>query len=189
MRFTDRAKFVKKGIFGLKIYDITCPNGRGELRKFEDGSEGRLIKELAIKNVITLQASKLIAQHMFEGAAPAVNGVTHLAVGTGNPGWPVTPTPPAVESSTTLVAEIFRKAVTAGYIDGAGLPTVTRTGTVDFSCTFLAPEGNGAWRECGLFGGTGASATNGGDMFNDLQFDAITKSPALVLTAVWRIIF
>ena len=136
-------------------------------------------------NIIVDRASLLIAQ-LLKNESP--NGITHMAVGSGDGAWDITNPPAPIATATTLENEIDRRAIaTYEYIDGSGNPTPTRTNVVDYTATWLAGEGNGQWLEVGLFGGAGASAPDGGDMINWHTFGVLTKAGDITISLTWRI--
>jgi len=142
------------------------------------------IKDLG-HNIIVDQVSLLIAQ-LLKNESP--NGITHMAIGSGDGAWDITAPPAPIATATTLENEINRKAIaTYEYIDSSGNPTPTRTNIVDYTATWASGEGNGTWLEVGLFGGTGASAPDGGDMINWHTFPALIKAGDITISLTWRI--
>jgi len=147
-----------------------------------------------LKNIIVDVASEQIAEWAFTGTISLVSehipGILTLAVGTGDVGWDLQNPPAETANQTLLESELTRKTFASKtYVDNIGDPTATRTNVVDFTTTYLEAEAVGPLVEMGLFGGTGATATNGGTMINYLTFAVINKPSTSQLTIVWRLTF
>jgi len=145
-------------------------------------------------NIIVDVASDLIAEWAFTGSISLVNehvpGILVLAVGTGAVGWDLQNPPAETASQTLLENELTRKTFSSKtYVDISGNPTVTRTNIIDFTTTYLEAEAVGPLVEMGLFGGTGATSTNGGSMVNYKTMAVLNKPSTSKLVVVWRLTF
>ncbi len=189
---------------------------RGEvLWKMRDSRTGRETKG-HLKNVVTLDASILIARVMKGTGTPTVHiaepnfGIYALAVGTGDPNWDPLSPPPATVTQRALWNELGRKAIqSTEFIDGDGVTSGVPTGVVDFITTFSESEAVGPLTEMGLIGGdisTNMSVVNpvlppngpydpsfnlvGRDtLVNYITFPVITKPATSTLQWVWRLHF
>jgi len=166
------------------------------------------------KNVVTMDASILIARLMRSSATPHVSepsfGVYALAVGTGDVGWNLQNPPPATDTQRSLYSEIGRKAIaSASFIDGDGAVSGIPTNVVDFTTTFSESEAVGPIVEMGLIGGDNSTnmgvsspvlPSNGAydptvnlvgldTLINYLTFPVINKPPTSTLSWVWRLSF
>lgn len=138
------------------------------------------------KNIIVLDASMLIAELCKNYD---VDGITYLALGSGNPSWDPMNPPDPTTSQNTLFVELGRRFVSdTSYVDG-GVPVSYRTNVVDFSFVFPPGIATGSLVEMGLFGGTGASAPNGGTMINYYTFPVIVKDLLDQIEYTWRLTF
>jgi hypothetical protein len=168
------------------------------------------------KNVVTLDASVLLARLMKGTGTPTVHvtepnfGVFALAVGTGDPNWDPLSPPPATVSQRALWNELGRKAIqSTAFIDGDGVISAVPTSTVDFITTFSESEAVGPLTEMGLIGGdisTNMAVVNpvlppngpydptfnlvGKDtLVNYITFPVISKPATSTLQWVWRLHF
>lgn len=168
------------------------------------------------RNFVAFEARLLIAQLMkfnFDNGDKIVNGVSHLAVGTGGPyqvGTEIKPfdihNPPVPgvdiynenkpgsfdkngDGLSDLINEVSRKPVATFYVDGAGRQTNQRTTTVDFTATFDFNEANGPLVEMAIFGGDNASQSGRGTMVAVKMFPVVTKTGAMRMTFTWRLSF
>lgn len=114
-------------------------------------------------------------------------GITYMAVGEGNSDWDSIGTPEPDPGQTTLVAELFRKVVTLGYLDENGDPSVAPTNRLKCTTTFDAGEGTGTWRELALFGGTATGSPDTGEICAIYNFPAVTKDAGVALTRVVKL--
>lgn len=166
-------------LHGEIIITLKNPDGAEEIRNY--------------KNIIVNVASALMAELMSRDgsiARPYVPGAQVLAVGTGGLGWDLQNPPVATVSQTQLENELDRNIFSdVTYVDGLGVPTITRTNIVDFSTTFGPSEANGALVEMGLFGGTNSTAAVSGTMLNYKTFPVLNKASGSTLTIVWRLTF
>jgi hypothetical protein len=82
-------------------------------------------------------------------------GPLSIAIGSGAASWDRSP-PLLRREQNALVAELTRKNLSAddwSFVDDAGADSVRVSAQLRATCTFLADEGTGTLRECGLFGG------------------------------------
>jgi hypothetical protein len=116
-----------------------------------------------IDNIVTTVGKNLIANRML--AAPSVNAISHMGVGTGA-------TAPAV-GDTVMTAEIWRKPLVSATVAGA---VMTHTGQ------FLPGEGTGALQEAGLF-----NASAAGVMLARTTYAVINKASGDTLNVTWTV--
>jgi hypothetical protein len=169
-----------------------------------------------IKNVVTLDASILIARLM-KGTGTSIAhqsepsfGIYALAVGTGELGWNLQNPPPATNTQRSLWNELARKAIAnTSFINQDGTIAGVPTNVVDFTTTFAESEAVGPITEMGLVGGdisTNLSVRNpvlppnglydptvdlvGLDtLVNYLTFPVINKPATSTLAWTWRLTF
>lgn len=190
-----------KAIFGGEIF-----------WKLRCSRTGVLLDEGHIKNVVTLDASILIARLMKSTATPNLSepsfGVFALAVGTGDVGWDPLNPPTATDTQRSLYNELARKQITnSDFITSSGTISGIPTKVVDYTTTFSEAEAVGALVEMGLLGGdvdTNMAVTNpilpangpyvdtvdvvGKDILvNYLTFPVISKPANSTLTWTWRL--
>lgn len=185
---------------------------RGEvfwtLRNSETGEE----TSGHFKNVVTLDASILVARLLRSSATPNVSepsfGVYALGVGSGDVGWNLQNPPPASNTQRSLYNEIGRKAISStSFIDSNGSISGVPTNVVDFTTIFSESEAVGPIAEMGLLGGdisTNMGSSNpvlppngaydptvnlvGMDtLVNYLTFPVINKPPTSTLSWTWRL--
>lgn len=201
MEIREKEEFIKvAGHVFLKIEDKS-----GEVQQIDLGH-----------NFIVFEARLLIAQLMkfnFANGDPIVNGVTHLAVGTGGPyqiGRQVKPfdlqNPPIPgvdiynenkagsydingDGLSDLINEVSRKQVKAHYVDANGNVAVNRTNIVDFAATFDYEDANGPLVEMAIFGGVNAEQARRGTMVAVKTFPVINKTINARMTFAWRLAF
>lgn len=187
----------------------------GEIRwELRDGKTGTLQDSGRFHNVVTKDASILIARLMKSPATPNLSepsfGVFALAVGTGDGGWDPLNPPTATSDQRSLYNELARKQITVSdFIDSGGSISGIPTNVVDFTTTFSEAEAVGALTEMGLLGGdvdTNMAITNpvlppnglydptvdlvGKDtLVNYKTFPVINKPATSTLTWTWRITF
>jgi len=167
-----------------------------------------------LKNVVTMDASILIARLMRNSASPHVSepnfGVYALAVGSGDVGWNLQNPPPATTTQRSLYSEIGRKAVaSSSFIDSNGAVSGIPTAVIDITTVFSESEAVGPITEMGLLGGDISTNMNvsspvlpsngaydptvnlvGLDtLINYLTFPVINKPPTSTLSWVWRLSF
>jgi len=177
MRMKDRIS-IKGGVVKLEVHEQKPDGTKALVPGMGWGFD---------KNIIVNDASELLAQ--LAKLNTVEPGITHLAVGVGDGSFdPQNPPAPTVVQNT-LVGEIFRKVIDSTTFVISGVPTVTRTNVVDFVTALQAGQGTGALKEVGLFGGTGAAATDGGTMINYFTFPVINKQVTQIFTFTWRLTF
>ncbi|HEY8097150.1 MAG TPA: hypothetical protein VIE65_13790 [Methylobacter sp.] len=204
-----------KGLFSVHHEDslaaARCYSGEifWELR---DGKTGELQDSGHRKNVVTLDASILIARLLKSPPTPNVSepkfGIFALAIGTGNISWDPMNPPAATSTQRSLYNELARKQISvASFVDVEGSISGIPTNIVDFTTTFSESEAVGPLTEMGLLGGdvdTNMSVTNpilppngtydttvnvvGKDILvNYLTFQVINKPSTSTLSWTWRI--
>jgi hypothetical protein len=107
-----------------------------------------------LTDVFYIQLSALIKSE------PLGGGSLYLAIGTGEAAWDSTP-PLLRRDRTALTAEVARKIVSPEdilYISGTGEVSAQPTSRLRVQATFLAGEGRGTLRECGLLMGEESNA-------------------------------
>jgi len=166
------------------------------------------------KNIVTMDASILIARLMRSAASPHVSepsfGIYALAVGAGDVGWDLQNPPAPSNTQRSLYNEIGRKAIaSSSFIDGGGSVSGIPTNIVDFTTIFSESEAVGPIVEMGLIGGD--ISTNMGvrspvlppngaydptvnlvgldTLANYLTFPVINKPPTSTLSWTWRLSF
>lgn len=187
---------------------------RGEVFwEMRDSATGKVTRG-HIKNVVTLDASILIATFMKGTGTGTPNvcvpgfGIYALAVGTGDVSWNPMRPPSPTETQRSLFNELARKAVAStSFIDGDGIISGVRTNVVDFTTIFTESEAVGAITEMGLVGGDinpvmsvknpilppngpydPTVDTAGKDILvNYVTFPVINKGPTSTLSWTWRI--
>lgn len=151
--------------------------------------------DVNFSNIIVDVASDQIAEWAYTGIISTVGehvpGILTLAVGTGDVGWDLQNPPAETAAQTLLESELLRKTFSSKtYVEpSTGNPSVARTNIVDFTTTYLESEAVGPLVEMGLFGGNGATSTNGGTMINYRTFAVINKPSTSKLIIVWRLTF
>lgn len=183
--------------------------------EMRDSTTGAVTKG-RLKNVVTLDASVLIARLMKGAATPVAHvsepnfGCYALAVGTGDVSWnPLNP-PPATRTQRSLFNELARKAfASTSFITAEGTVSGVPTNVVDFVTTFTESEAVGAITEMGILGGDVNSnmairnpvlPPNGtydptvnlvgmDTLVNYLTFPVINKPATSTLSWTWRLTF
>lgn len=174
-----------------------------------DGTSGEVQDERALRNLVVLDASILIARLMKNSAEPP-HGIYALAVGTGDVGWNPLAPPAATATQRSLYSELTRKTFTnTQFINSVGAPVAYPTKVVDFTTTYSESEAVGPLDEMGLLGGNVSSnmairnpvlPANGAydptvdltlkdTLVNYLTFPVISKPATSTLTIVWRLTF
>ena len=160
---------------------------KGEIfiKAFEQGVE---IFSYESPNVIVNTASVLVAS-LLKDPNQVSGGITHLAVGVGEPGWDLQNPPAPTTNQTTLASELIRKRVTStAFIDPtSGEVSEIPTNVVDYSFEFTEAEAVGAIVELGLFGGEATEESGSGLMVNYRTFPVINKTSAMSFVIVVRI--
>jgi hypothetical protein len=192
MRFTD--SFMKKLEQGIRRLSLKFSNN---FKKMAEGEIFCRIKEDGVtkhfslgKNIVTLDASILLARLMKDSTEPAA-GVSFFALGTGSPSWDKFNPPAPDPTQHTLVTEIFRVAPSrAVFIDpDTGLESVDPTNIVDFDFDFAESEAVGYLVEAGLFGGDATSTINTGTLITNKTFPVISKTSTMSLSFTYRLTF
>ena len=177
--------------------------------EMRDARTGELQLEREVENVVTLDASLLVAALTKDPEEPA-HGINMLAVGTGALGAVLNPDKPTNEQRR-LNNEIARKPFSeTTFRDANGAAVAIRTNVVDFTTIFGESEAVGSLNEMGLlstisnnvgvkhdnpnFAGQGGEPydptidTSEYDMLcNFLTFGVITKPATSILTITWRL--
>lgn len=188
-RFSEKiGRFVNIMKMNPKLKIKEEVNGlRGELflTAYENGKK---VHEYHKSNIIVNTASILIARLLKDNSEPT-NGISYLAVGSGNSSWELLDPPAPTTSQTRLENEYYRKAIDlATFVDpDTGEPTETQTNIVDYSVSFGEAEAVGPVMELGLFGGDATSEANSGTMVNWRTFPVISKTNTMTLTVIFRI--
>lgn len=179
--------------------------------EMRDARTGELQLEREVENVVTLDASLLVAALTKDPEEPA-HGINMLAVGTGALGAVLNPDKPTNEQRR-LNNEIARKPFSeTTFRDANGAAVAIRTNVVDFTTIFGESEAVGSLNEMGLlstisdnvgvkhdnpnFAGQGGEPydptidTSEYDMLvNFLTFGVITKPATSILTITWRLTY
>jgi hypothetical protein len=182
--------------------------------EIRNGKTGELIHKDHFKNIVTKDASILIARLMKSPPIPNTSepsfGCFALAVGTGDVGWDLQNPPPGTITQRSLYNEIGRKQFSAAsFIDEDGAISSIPTNVVDFTTQFSESEAVGAIVEMGVLGGdvnTNMAITNpilppngtydptvdvtGKDMLGNYKTFAVkNKNAGETLTLTWRFTF
>jgi len=175
--------------------------------EMRDGSTGELLHSDHRKNVITLDASILVAM-LARNPSSRNYGVYMLAVGTGATGALLSPDAPDPKQRK-LNGEIARKAFSSTtFRDGSGNAVAIPTNIVDFTCTFSESEAVGPLNEMGLISPISANplVTNPNPnayptrdttvdlslydiLVNYITVSVISKPSTATLSITWRITF
>lgn len=177
--------------------------------KIRNGRTGELEWEREHRNVVTLDASILIARLMKDSVEPP-HGCFALAVGTGDVGWNLQAPPAPTNTQRSLYSELTRKVfANTQFIDGGGSPTAIPTNVVDFSTIYTESEAVGPLVEMGILGGNVNSnlaitnpvlppngpydptvdLTTFDTLVNYLTFPVVNKPATSTLEIVWRLTF
>ena len=179
--------------------------------EMRDAQTGDLQLEQQVDNVVTLDASLLVARLMKDPQEPA-HGINMLGVGTGAPGAVLNPDAPSNEQRR-LNNGIARKPFSeTTFRDANGAAVSIPTNVVDFTTIYGEAEAVGPLNEMGLlstisdntatinnnpnFAGNGGQAydptidvTNYDILVNYLTFSVISKPVTSILTITWRLSF
>jgi hypothetical protein len=187
--FTEKVKKIGNMFhMGSAIKERETYKGmRGELflRAYEGGIQ---VYDYHKSNIIVNTASILIARLLKDNSEPN-NGISFLAIGSGNGEWDPFDPPAPTTSQTRLENEYYRKAIDlAAYVHPeTGEPTTVYTNIVDYSVTFGEGEAVGPIMEMGLFGGDATSEIGSGTMVNWRTFPVINKTSTMTVTVIFRI--
>ena len=157
--FKKTVDFLPKIAFSI-LHKDRFPGIRGEIFWEMRCSETGKITRGHIKNVVTLDASILVAR-LLKGtgvATPNLSepsfGILALAVGTGDLSWNLQNPPPATNTQRSLYNELARKQIqSTNFITQSGNISGVPTNIVDFTTTFAESEAVGPICEMGLLGG------------------------------------
>lgn len=191
------------------------PSYKGEIFWTLRDQDGNILDSAHIKNVVTQDASILLARLMKSSTVTAHQsepnfGVLALAVGTGDVGWNANNPPSANKNQRSLYNEIARKKIaSSSFIDADGNISAVPTNVVDFTTIFSESEAVGGLTEMGLIGGDASTnmaiqnpalPANGtyspslnltglDTLVNYVTFPVINKSPTSTLSWTWRLTF
>lgn len=175
----------------------------------QDGQTGKIQEEQHLKNVVTLDASILLARLMKNSAEPP-HGIYALAIGTGDINWNVLAPPVATNTQRSLYSELCRKTFTSTqFVNSVGAPVAYPTPVIDLTCQYAESEAVGPLCEMGLLGGNVSSnmsirnpalPSNGArdttldlttrdTLCNYLSFPVIVKPATSTLSITWRLSF
>lgn len=179
--------------------------------EMRDAKSGELQELREIDNVVTLDASLLVARLVKDPDEPA-HGINMLGVGTGALGAVLNPDAPT-NQQRRLNNEIARKPFAeTTFRDANGAAVSIPTNVVDFTTIYGQAEAVGPLNEMGLlstisdntavinnnpnFAGQGGQpydptvdVTNYDLLANYLTFSVISKPATSILTVTWRITF
>lgn len=150
--------------------------------------KGELVEVIEGHNLVVSSCSKLLAGLM---GGKITNGIQYWAVGSGNTAWDAqwgTATPPTpADSDIKLLAEITRKAITAAnikFVDASGneLADSTFSNRIKITVAFAENEGNGDWREFGLFGGNATATKDSGILIDRKLHKILSKTTDISVT-------
>lgn len=211
MRFNDmvaRAKDAFRFGLGLLMKDFfDIPNTvKGEVFiEMRDAATGALLHSDYRKNIITLDASILVAMLLRDPSSRSL-GLNMLAVGTGATGSLLSPNAPD-NRQRKLNAEIARKAFTSKtFRDANGNAVAYPTNILDLTATFGEAEAVGPLNEMGLVASLSSNPNTRAqnpntfptrdttvnlsdyDIFaNYLTFSVVSKPSTAILTITWRL--
>jgi hypothetical protein len=167
----------------------------GEIFLKKEHADGTIENEVIGKNIVTLNASVLLAQLAAKEYKGAIDGLTYLAVGSGNPEWDPRFPPTASNTATQLVTEIYRKEFySIEFINpdpAPGDPEVSPTPTniLDITARFEQGEADGFWMEMGLFGGDASASADSGTLATYKIFSLVSKPSDSIYTITYRLTF
>ena len=167
----------------------------GEIFLKKEHADGTVENEVIGKNIVTLSASVLLAQLAAKEYKGAIDGLTYLAVGSGDPAWDPRFPPTASNTTTELVTEIYRKEFySIEFINpdpGPGDPEVSPTPTniLDITARFEQGEADGFWMEMGLFGGDASASADSGTLATYKIFSLVSKPSDSIYTITYRLTF
>lgn len=173
------------------LIDEESRNGKfiGEVTdRLIDAKTGEVIEERVYNNLVVDKCSVLIAGLM-KGALP---GIQYFAVGSGSSSWSNSSLPSPATTDTQLLAETYRKAITANdikFIDSNNNESSTPTNRLQIKVTFNESEANGELRELAIFGGGATATKNSGYMLNRKIHALIYKTSGMKLERIIRFTF
>lgn len=177
-------------LFPLLREKERVPGLRGELflKAYDMAQGGKLVYNYHHTNIIVNTASILIARLLKDNSEPS-NGISYLAIGSGNGEWNLFDPPAPTTSQPQLEYEFYRKAIDMSTFvhPETGEPTNAYTNIVDYAVTFGEGEAVGPIVEMGLFGGDATAELNSGTMINWRTFPVINKTSTMSVTVIFRI--
>jgi len=209
--FRKRAEGYKSGL-SLKYEEPQGIRCKGLVMfHMTDSRTGEVLLDRSQENVVTLDASLLVAALMKNPLEPA-HGINMLAVGTGALGSLLNPDAPT-NQQRRLNNEIARKPFAETTFRNAnGMASAIRTNVVDFTTIFGEAEAVGPLNEMGLlstisnntavinnnpnFAGQGGQpydptvdTAQYDSLVNYLTFSVVSKPVASILQLTWRLTF
>lgn len=170
-------------------------NVLGEIFLKKEHADGTVEHEVIGKNIVTLNASVLLARLAAKEYKGALSGLTYLAVGSGAPEWDPRYPPTASNTATQLVNEIYRKQFySVEFINpdpAPGDPEVSPTPTniIDITARFEMGEADGFWMEMGLFGAEATASADSGTLATYKIFSLVSKPSDSIYTITYRLTF
>lgn len=179
-KVSDRMGFVfrkKEETKGLK--------GQVFIKAWEDK---KLVYEWSSPNVIVDTASILVARLLKDNSEPT-NGISYLAVGTGDTSWDLQDPPAPTTNQPLLASELLRIPVTtSSFINPEdGSLSEAATNIVDYAFNFQESDAVGPLVEMGIFGGDANSAKDTGTMVNYRTFPVLNKTNSMAFSIIIRI--
>jgi len=206
----SRAKTGFKLGMGLVYGEPVATRTKGRVfLELRDARTGEVQEQREVDNVVTLDASLLVARLCKDNQEPK-HGINMLAVGTGALGALLNPDAPSAEQRR-LNNEIARKPFSeTTFRDANGAAVAIPTNVVDFTTIYGESEAVGPLNEMGLlstisdntavkndnpnFAGQGGQpydptvdVTNYDLLVNYLTFAVVSKPATSILTVTWRI--
>lgn len=149
------------------------------------------VEERHYFNTVVDDCSKLIACLM--KAQAGYTGLLFWAIGSGSETWNDASLPSPTTADHTLLAETYRKAITADsvvFLDASNVVTATPTNKLQISINFDSTEANNSYfREFGLFGGNATITLNSGIMINRKIHTSIYKTSSISVARTLRLTF
>lgn len=206
-----RIKAAVSMLVSSRYEEHISPIKRGDVfLTLRDGKTGEVQCTREFRNLVTTDASILVARLLKNNSETGLNGAFALAVGTGDSGWDPMHPPAPTRTQRALFSELTRKRfASTNFVDSLGNPSSIPSNVVDFVTTFTESEAVGPLVEMGILGGSidsnmsiknPVSPSNGPyDPTVDLtQFETLcnyycfavqNKPSTSTLTVVWRFTF
>ena len=147
------------------MFDKTSSKIRGEWRDIEYFSDGKIITGEWEPNIIVHNINILIAG-LFHNQF-GLRGLTHWAIGEGNPEWDEVQRVELNPFATKLVSEIGRKPLRRlVFINDINATSDGLTNRLLVSTIIETDECIGTWREFAIFGGNANMTPDSGIMIN-----------------------
>ena len=203
-----RIKAAVSMLVSSRYEEYLSPIKRGDvIMTLRDGGTGKVQCVRNFKNLVTADASILVARLLKNNSETGLNGALALAVGTGDSGWDPMHPPAPTRTQRALYAELTRKRfASTNFVDSLGNPSSIPTNVVDFTTTFTESEAVGPLVEMGILGGTinsdmsiknPVSPSNGPydptvdltqfeTLCNVFNFPIQNKPSTSTMTVVWR---